>query len=166
MQYIEESQPVDIKTLCDTLDKFKNIPTHTADFDTYVDRVKNHWYSNWPDKEIDWTWLEDISEVCNTNYSFCHGDASIDNFINYWNEIYMIDPIYEKELWSSWLIDISKLLMSLKRFDNMGAYEYVKLRYKKYPLHELELTHWIRFYKYTDKPNECMERINELINNR
>lgn len=28
---------------------------------------------------------------------------------------------------------------------------------------ELELTHWIRFYKYTDQKEKCLEVIDELF---
>jgi len=163
MQYIKPTGEVNLENLCDTLEEFKNIPSYRVDFDTYIDRVKNHWYGNWPDQETDWNWLNSISDICNENHSFCHGDASIDNFINNRNKIYMIDPIHEEKLWSSWLLDISKLLMSLKRFNRPDDYLYVKERYKEYPLRTLELTWWIRFYKYTDNQSLCLERIEELM---
>ena len=120
MEYIEPIGDVDVEKLCNTLENFKTIPSHKVTFDSYIDRVKTHWYNNWPDQEEDWNWLEDLTEYLDENHSFCHGDASIDNFISSWNQdIVMIDPIYEKELWSSWLLDVSKLQMSLRRFEGV-----------------------------------------------
>ena len=97
MEYIEPIGDVDVEKLCNTLENFKTIPSHKVTFDSYIDRVKTHWYNNWPDQEEDWNWLEDLTEYLDENHSFCHGDASIDNFISSWNQdIVMIDPIYEK----------------------------------------------------------------------
>ena len=165
MEYIEPIGDVDVEKLCNTLENFKTIPSHKVTFDSYIDRVKTHWYNNWPDQEEDWNWLEDLTEYLDENHSFCHGDASIDNFISSWNQdIVMIDPIYEKELWSSWLLDVSKLQMSLRRFEGVtDRYDYVLDRFKEYPMIELELTHWIRFYKYTDQKEKCLEVIDELF---
>ena len=54
--------------------------------------------------------------------------------------------------------------MSLRRFEGVtDRYDYVLDRFKEYPMIELELTHWIRFYKYTDQKEKCLEVIDELF---
>ena len=57
-----------------------------------------------------------FSDYYNENKSFCHGDSAIDNFIFDGKDYYMIDPIYNPDLYSSWLLDVSKIMQSLKRF--------------------------------------------------
>jgi thiamine kinase-like enzyme len=84
--------------------------------------------------------------------TFCHGDFSIENILFDKNgKVYLIDPIVEG--WNHWLLDLSKLVFSL-RFNRMElAAEHVYATYNyvgglSYIITLLEACQWVRVYKY------------------
>ena len=88
----------------------------------------------------------------------------IDNILCRDNIIYYIDPIYLPDVYSSWLLDISKLLTSLKRFDRIGEYKKVLNTYdNKKELLTLEMSHWIRMYHYHNSKKYVMKQIENLF---
>ena len=70
--------------------------------------------------------------------------------------LYFIDPIYLSGVYSSWLLDVSKTLCSLKRFDKKDLYSNILERYSniRVELQVLEMSHWIRMFKYHSDPNK------------
>jgi capsule biosynthesis phosphatase len=166
MEYIKENCEIDYEILLNQLEKnSRYLHQKIPDFTTYIKRVESH---NQDKKYL--TLLEEYSEFYNKNKSFCHGDASIDNILCKDNTLYFIDPIYLPDVYSSWLLDISKTLCSLKRFDKNDAYRYILDRYSdiKTELQVLELSHWIRMVKYHSYPQEVkneMECLYESIKN-
>ena len=88
----------------------------------------------------------------NERKTLCHGDFTVDNILNSNNTHYLIDPIYIRNLYSSWLLDVSKYALSLKLNNQVSNYN--KL-YEHYDQHTniiklLELTQWIRIRTYND----------------
>ena len=143
------------------ISKLKDI-THVnnSDFSTYVNRIRNHLSrNNLNMKYVDKLLL--FSDYYNENKSFCHGDSAIDNFIFDGKDYYMIDPIYNPDLYSSWLLDVSKIMQSLKRFGYKVEYSKLK-KFKTPKIKALEMAWWIRFYKYTDRKDICAREIEEL----
>ena len=85
-----------------------------------------------------------FESVCNSSKSFCHGDLTLTNIIVDSGIVTFIDPSIQKGVWSSWLIDIGRLMQSFR-----GRYEEKFLRapecwakdiYIPYILDKLEVT--------------------------
>ena len=152
MEYIDENCKIDYEILLNQLEENSRYYHHKIpDFNTYIERVKSH---NQDKKYL--KLLEKYSDFYNRNKSFCHGDASIDNILCRDKTLYFIDPIYLSEVYSSWLLDVSKTLCSLKRFDKKDLYSNILERYSniKVELQVLEMSHWIRMFKYHPDPNK------------
>jgi hypothetical protein len=86
-----------------------------------------------------------------------HGDLSIENIIQTNKGMFLIDPIYKEDGWSSYLLDISKMLHSYRKYNRMFEYEvflngWVKAGLDEYILRLLEVTQWIRVIKYIPDP--------------
>ena len=160
MEYIDNNSNVDIEIVLKQLESNSNYHHHSIpDFSTYVDRIQSKGLDSKYGAE-----LSKYSSFYNIHKSFCHGDASIDNILCRDNIIYYIDPIYLPDVYSSWLLDISKLLTSLKRFDRIGEYKKVLNTYdNKKELLPLEMSHWIRMYHYHNSKKYVMKQIENLF---
>lgn len=139
-----------------------------ATFDSYIKRCEKH--------------LSNIEAVDNKNdivdlfkkyasqfekyVSFSHGDLTVDNILCNNNKIYLIDPNFSPDLFSSYVLDIGKLLHSFRRYNRM--FEYKTLLNYFDSINDLcilaELSHWIRLYKYADDELKqiTVNAINEL----
>ena len=160
LEYIDHNTEIDFDILLNQLEENSRYYHHNIpNFDTYIERIRSHGQ----DKKY-LIILEKYSQFYNKNRSFCHGDASIDNILCRDKTLYFIDPIYLPEVYSSWLLDISKNLTSLKRFDRIKDYEYVLGKYShiKNELLVLEMSHWIRMKKYHPNPNYVMNQVENL----
>ena len=163
MEYIDKTADTDVVSLCNVIDSYNSKTLNVKKWNVYIDRCNKHIKEQKLNREyIDVLDNNHIADVMNNNVSFCHGDSAIDNFITRGDHIYFIDPIYSEKDFTSWLLDVSKLAMSLNRFNEASRYEYVMSRYAEYPMKQLELSHWLRFYKYTDNKKVCQEKIEEL----
>ena len=166
MEYIHHNTDLDLDIITNQLRSNSNYYHHDIpDFFTYVNRIRN--------KGLDEKYanqLEVYSDFYNGNKSFCHGDASIDNILCRNKTIYYIDPIYLPNIYSSWLLDIAKVLTSLMRYDRVKDYTIISEKYKniKTELRALEMSHWIRMYDYHPSKEYVMaqiERTYEFIKN-
>ena len=159
MEYINHNSDIDFDIVVNQLENNSNYYHHNIpDFSTYVDRIKSKGLNDKYTIE-----LQKHSDFFNKQKSFCHGDASIDNILCRDKVIHYIDPIYLPDVYSSWLLDISKLLTSLKRFDKLTTYNHIITRYDiKKELLALEMSHWIRMYHYHSSKEYVMIKIEEL----
>lgn len=165
MDFIKKTDEPTISQIEFIIDKFKEIP-ETKNFDTYIDRIIKHmnlFNPNYKNYLIDK--LNKYKAFYDENKSFCHGDFSLDNMINSYGILYLIDPINPKGLYSSWLLDISKLLHSAYRFKQKTIYNHfiVKYNHIKTSLLLLEITHWIRMRKYSNEKEMIDNRIDYLM---
>lgn len=147
-----------IRNICNIAHSFSDYkPLYNWDFSYYINRIEEHLHiselSKQNQKYIS-KQLNDIEQLMDDNKSFCHGDYSIDNLIITNNSIYLIDP--NPTEYSSWLLDISKLLMSLERFGYLEDYNNI-LDWMFYKFEQdiycgvkdiLRISHWIRILKY------------------
>lgn len=161
MDFIESTDQPKIDQIEFIIKKFADIPAFVP-FSTYAARVNEHLKLHKADYTKD---VQDLmrlyEEYYNENKSFSHGDMSLDNMINSNDVLYLIDPNHPKGLYSSYLLDVSKVMHSAKRFNKMHIYDYFVNAYS-YDIKEiklLELTHWVRMIKY-EKP----ENINNIDN--
>lgn len=176
----------DIDDIVKTFSKYKYpIP----DFENYIKRINSHVnHNNMFHFIIDL--LEDYNfiEFMNNNKSFMHGDLSIDNIINTDKGLYLIDPIYEVDSFSSYLLDYTKLLCSYKLknrdfeysilYNNIILYvcdisqnftvnnRKITAQFIKYIIDILEITQFIRIYKYIPEEDiKTKETVKNIINN-
>jgi uncharacterized LabA/DUF88 family protein len=92
--------------------------------------------------------------------------------------MYLIDPIWNENDWSSYLLDISKMLHSYRKYNRMFEYEvflnsWVKNKENKideYSLKLLEITQFVRILKYCknlelkkEYHNLTKQMLNEII---
>lgn len=171
---IGETLCIDYVTATDTpkvdqiekyLEIFKSIKSYVP-FDTYIDRIKTHLdlYNPSYYKDVI-SLLYEIKDFCDENKSFCHGDFTLDNMIMT-DKLYMIDPIYDPNCYSSWLLDLSKLVQNSRRFGNSTIKSYFENKFSKILkcIKILELTHWIRMRKYTDDKEFVDSNIITVLN--
>lgn len=159
MEYLcnDETQ-FNIFTVIDTIiNREKYIPSiSTANFDSYITRCNTHLTNI---DELDERFKNELLDTftCyksefDSNITFCHGDLTIDNILCNDSKLYLIDPNYSDDLYSSYILDIGKLLHSLNRYNR--AIEYNTLLNYYADLRELcliaEISHWIRLYKYAN----------------
>lgn len=165
MQYIENTNQVQISEIEHVIDVFKNIKEY-IDFDVYIERIKGHldiYNPEYYQQVI--SLLNKIKNFCNLNKSFCHGDFTLDNML--WNNgLHLIDPIFSKDNYSSWLLDVLKLLQSCRRFKNIEIKTYFETKYKSIMpyLKVLELSHWVRMRKYAPDKSFVDDNISILLN--
>lgn len=166
LEYIEKTDEPKIHQIDHIIQKFKSIPAD-EDINTYIDRIQDHLniYNPYYKEKVINT-LKTYSTVYNENKSFSHGDMSLDNMINRNGILYLIDPIKPKGLYSSWMLDVAKILHSSKRFNKPKIYDYFIKKYTElsFELLLLELTHWIRMRSYYIKANGNAKFVDKNIN--
>jgi hypothetical protein len=132
----------------------------------YVDRCTHRIKADLADK-LDMNLLETVIEYAasNTPVTFSHGDFSISNIMS--NEsgmpVYLIDPINDPTLLSSWTIDLAKLYMSIgfEFGDDDPRRKEIEefIAEKKLPLEFLcahEIGHYCRVYPYADTEKKAI----------
>lgn len=165
LEYIEKTDEPKIEQIDYIINQFRTVPS-SEDFSTYIDRIKDHLSIYEPEyKEALLKTLKDREETFNLNKSFCHGDMSLDNMINNNGVLYLIDPNKPKGLYSSWLLDVSKVLHSARRFNHPQVYSYFINKYKelKQEIQLLELTHWVRMRKYNEDKEFVDKNIQDIL---
>lgn len=166
LEYIENNCDLKVEKIDEILQEFKKVPTN-VNFDTYIERIKVHLdliKNKNINKNLILKKLYLVESFMNKNKTFSHGDFSIDNMICKNGEIYLIDPNYNEDLYSSWLLDLSKLLVSAERFNEKIIYDFFIAKYQniKDVLNILEISHWVRMLKYIKDVNfkkEVQEKI-------
>lgn len=163
IDFIESTSEPRIDQIEFIINKFALVPSFIP-FSTYKERVQEHLKLHKTDyyKEVQ-ELMHQYEEFYDENKSFSHGDMSLDNMINSNDVLYLIDPNHPNGLYSSYLLDISKVMQSAKRFNKPHVYDYFANRYcdviKEIKL--LELTHWLRMIKYS--PAQNINNIDNII---
>lgn len=80
-------------------------------FNSYIQRIENHLLKN--EKIIGGNILLDKLKTIQVPQTFNHGDFSVFNMLELNNELYLIDPIFNKNLFQSYYLDIAKHLFSI-----------------------------------------------------
>lgn len=140
-------------------------------FEKYIERIQDHCKYNDDFYDII-PLLEKRKEYYDNYNTFCHGDFSLENLIQTDKGLYLIDPIWNENNWSSYLLDISKMLHSYRKYNRMFEYEVFLTYYTKNngesldenALKILEVTQFIRVLKYIKNP-KLKEEIYSLTKN-
>jgi capsule biosynthesis phosphatase len=161
------------------IEKFSHMSGTGHSFDSYVERVKDHLMLS------DCSFTEEVLEILknetqyfNRHSSFCHGDLTLENMIvEDGGTICFIDPNYDRDCWSSYLLDIAKMYQSVRfnyEFEFTGnrtcEYPLEAMKFFKIQSHShlhvtiLEMTHWIRMLKYKKTETE-RKKIKDNVQN-
>ncbi len=171
MEFLKQNNDFNLLTIIDSINKIKVIENkNNCDFITYIDRISEHcklsndFFEILPEMEIF------INEY-NCFKSFSHGDLTLENMFFIDGKLYLIDPIYDNNFYSSYLLDVSKLMFSLRKnnllleynellnyFSNVNDINLIRL------LELLEITQMIRVVKYI-KIDEEKQMLKQLIKN-
>ena len=149
---------------------FKSNNGTSASFDSYIKRVKRHSDKNGLSKHLKnlFIRLGDIREFMDKNSSLNHGDMTLDNImLGRLNDTYLIDSIYNHDLYSSFIIDIGKLAYDLRLKRNYSGLKDVflmceRLGVEPSVLKIIELTHWVRVVSYIKDPKVKSKYINKI----
>ncbi len=117
MRYVERAGEIDIDEVVGIVKKYQNYPALNAfSYYLYAGRIANHLSNN---KRIanGGKLMDKLGQIF-LKPSFSHGDLSIDNIIPSPTGIKLIDPLYSKNTFGSYILDYAKLLFSLKFYAN------------------------------------------------
>ncbi len=112
-KYIEKEQNHFLVSLLNIIKKYKEYPRlNDLTFFSYIENIKTHLQKN----DLITNGNKLITLLCRLNFppTFSHGDLSIENVIMTKNGIKLIDPLYSKNRFGSYMIDYAKLLFSIK----------------------------------------------------
>ena len=126
LEYIERDSDVNLDDVFELIDTYKAYSKlNDLNFKSYIDNIKNHLSRN--------TWITngevliDSLEKLNLAPTFCHGDLSVMNLIPTKISLKLIDPLYSKDKFGSYELDIAKLCFSFKFYKNDSAsFNYIK----------------------------------------
>jgi capsule biosynthesis phosphatase len=173
LEYLEDNGAYfKIDEVNDAIEKFSLYKTFPP-YSTYQERMKKHYDGN--DDFYDMLDLldrDDVKEYCSERTTFMHGDLSIENIIQTDKGMFLIDPIYRDYQWSSYLLDISKMLHSYRKYNRMFEYDvflngWVKKGESKYILQLLEISQWARVIMYipdAELKKEYHQKTKQMLN--
>jgi capsule biosynthesis phosphatase len=150
LEYIYSENNIDLNTIHSIIDVLKKIPNNNKNsFTTYIDRVEKHCDVIGDFFEI----LNVLREMCllfDEHISFCHGDLSVQNTLFSNSKCFLIDPIHDDTFYSSYLLDVSKYLFSLRKNMEFEKYNLFEKTYHDLLIliKPLEITQSIRTIKY------------------
>lgn len=151
MEYIHSSCHLNFDEVVKIISKMKSLPPYkNGTFSSYINRVSGHCEYN-AEFEFIIPHLKRIAGFCEGASTFSHGDLSHENIIPTDRGHFLIDPILKPDNFSSYLLDVTKFLYSLKRDGMAYEYNYFKRLYSSVPIYildVLEATQWVRVYKY------------------
>jgi capsule biosynthesis phosphatase len=175
LEYLEDNGAFfkmdDINEAINTFSLYK-IDMH---FSSYVERMKSHVKANNDFHEII-PLLEEknVDIFCSMRGTFMHGDLSLENVIQTDKGLYFIDPIYKEDQWNSFLLDISKMMHSYRKYNRMFEYEVFLNGWlqrdsslDEYILRLLEVSQWIRVIRYIEDKivkQDMVEKTHKLLN--
>jgi len=166
LEYLEDNgQRFKIEEINKIINIFSMYRTYVP-FETYIDKIQDHCKINNDFFEI-LPLLKEREDYFNKYNTFCHGDFSIENIIQTDNGMFLIDPLWKAHSWSSYLLDITKLMHSYRKYNRMFEYEVFLNGWisngknlDEYSLKLLEITQFIRVIKYQKNAEAKKEYIN------
>jgi len=174
LEYLEDNgQRFKIEDVNNIINIFSMYRTYVP-FEKYIEQIQKHCDINTDFYEI-LPLLKEKEEYFNKFNTFCHGDFSIENIIQTDKGMFLIDPIWNENYWSSYLLDISKMLHSYRKYNRMFEYEVFLNGWIKngnsideYSLKLLEITQFVRILKYQKNieiKKELTDLTKQLLNN-
>lgn len=153
LDYIQKDAEPKIEIIDDYIEKFKKVKSYVP-FETYLakirDRLEKHTYKY---NVLDII-MKHIS-FFDKNRSFCHGNMCFENMIMNSGTLYLIDPIYEVNMYSSWVLDAYKLAKH-------NAYFKEKYKHLRSAFKVLELCELIENEPTSEKVNAICDELKHL----
>jgi capsule biosynthesis phosphatase len=165
-----------IDYLVDLLTRFSDIKVTNSNWQTMVDRVKDHMSLNAVRNESDIIKLlesDQVADFMNIEASFSHGDLTFENCIVRGEKVYLIDPNCPGNVYSSWVMDVGKIYQSLHssyeesfsgfeaKVDKEDLFSHLlglfKPNFSRYFL-LCEMIHYIRMLKYKPENQKSLVR--------
>lgn len=113
MKYIDYPKIMCIDDIVTVVEKYKAYPPlNELTYSSYIQRIENHLRGNERITNGDKLILK-LGEI-NLPPTFAHGDLSVYNIIACNTGVKLIDPLYSKNVFGSYVLDYAKLLFSLK----------------------------------------------------
>jgi len=115
MEYIQHQPLVDLKLVTRVIDSYMYYPRmNDLSFGAYIDNIHNHVVRTGIHNGAKLLCLLRTMEIQPT---FAHGDLSIENIlVTVDGKVKLIDPLYCERRFGSYILDIAKLLFTLKFF--------------------------------------------------
>jgi len=165
-----------IDYLVDLLARFSDIRVPNSNWQTMVDRVKDHMSLNAVKNEREIISLlesKQVRDFMESQASFSHGDLTFENCIVRDDKVYLIDPNCPDNIYSSWVMDIGKIYQSLhysyeenfsgfeSKVDKERLFAYLETKFRgnfsRYFL-LCEMIHYIRMLKYKNEDQKPIVR--------
>lgn len=165
MDYIERDCDINLDDIFELIDSYKNYKTlNELSFQSYVDNITNHLSKN--QSILNGQKLLKSLQQLNIPKTFCHGDLSVMNIIPTKLGLKLIDPLYSKNKFGSYELDIAKLCFSFKFYKNDSAsFTYIKEKSNIEYLDVLIAAESVRVASYKKEYSFIAENlINELVN--
>lgn len=115
-KYITGERFSDPQISLEILKNFKENPSlNSCIFEDYINRIKNHAENNPLIVNFD-RCKKNLNSI-KIKSSFNHGDFSMNNMLQVDNRLYLIDPIYSRDLFQSFYLDAAKHLFSILYYE-------------------------------------------------
>jgi hypothetical protein len=117
MEYVERSGTLRTQEIMDIIRKYKKYPAlNSLGSLWYYHRIGYHLVKN--ENITNGMKLLDRLSIMVIEPTFSHGDLSVYNIIPTSTGLKLIDPLYYKDTFGSYILDYAKLLFSLKFYNN------------------------------------------------
>jgi len=154
LEYLEDSgQRFKIEDVNKIINVFSMYKTYVP-FSNYIEQIEKHCDINNDFYEI-LPKLKEKESFFNNYNTFCHGDFSLENIIQTKKGLFLIDPLWKENYWTSYLLDIGKMMHSYRKYNRMFEYEVflnmwlnAKPDLTAYDLILIETTQFIRILKH------------------
>ena len=156
LEFLKSERDFNLNDIFENINIISKLPTSNQNnFTTYIKRIQTHCELLNSFFEIIPV-LEQLTIHFDKHISFCHGDFSVENVIFNNRGCFLIDPIFNETFYSSYLLDISKFLFSLKKNNMFDEYAIFEKKYSDilYLIKPLEITQAIRTIKYLSDLDE------------
>lgn len=125
LEFVESVGPVNLDEVITIVEKYKSYqPLNQLKYDKYYDRIMQH--AEQSDVSNFHVLLDHLKNI-NLEPTFAHGDLSIKNIIQTNSGVKLIDPLYHKHNFGSYILDYAKLAFTLKFYNNdVEGFEKIK----------------------------------------
>jgi hypothetical protein len=165
LEYIKRNDDINLDDILELITHYKNYDKlNNLGFEYYIQNISNHLSNN---KTItNGYMLLNALNLLKIIPTFCHGDLSVMNIIPTKLGLKLIDPLYSKDKYGSYELDIAKLCFSYKFYKNDSAsFNYIKNKSHISYLDILIAAEAVRVSSYKKEYSFIAENlINELTN--
>ena len=126
MEFIKKDADIVLDDVFDLIDIYKNYPKfNNLNFSSYISNIEKHLSNNI--RITNGNKLLYLLKQLDITPTFSHGDLSVMNIIPTKIGLKLIDPLYSKNKFGSYELDLAKLCFSFKFYKNdLASFKYIK----------------------------------------